>query len=406
SFTSVAGKLVVVSTTQITYQFNDASDAGTWTVQVHNPDGQTSSTVPFTVNAAVLPPPSISNVSPGSYPASNSDQPMTINGSGFQTGATLTFVDKEGGIFTSVAGKLVVVSTTQITYQFNDASDAGTWTVQVHNPDGQTSSTVPFTVNAAVLPPPSISNVSPGSYPASNSDQPMTINGSGFQTGATLTFVDKEGGIFTSVAGKLVVVSTTQITYQFNDASDAGTWTVQVHNPDGQTSSTVPFTVNAAVLPPPSISNVSPGSYPASNSDQPMTINGSGFQTGATLTFVDKEGGIFTSVAGKLVVVSTTQITYQFNDASDAGTWTVQVHNPDGQTSSTVPFTINAAVLPPPSISNVSSGSYPASNSDQPMTINGSGFQTGATLTFVDKEGGIFTSVAGKLVVVSTTQIT
>jgi len=331
SIPSTASKLTFVSSNQISYQFNNANDCGNWSVRVNNPDGQSSSTVAFTVTCAA---PSISSVSPSSYPASSNNQTMTINGSSFKSGATLTFRDPQGNSIASSASKLTFISSSQISYQFNNANDPGTWTVKVNNPDGQLSNTVSFTVTAAA---PIISNVSPSTYPASGSNQTMTINGSNFQTGATLTFRDPQGNSIASTASKLTFVSSSQISYQFNNANDPGAWTVKVNNPDGQSSNTISFTVTPAA---PSISNVSPSTYPASGSNQTMTINGSNFQSGATLTFRDPQSNSIASTASKLTFISSSQISYQFNNGSDRGTWTVKVNNPDGQSSNTVSFTV------------------------------------------------------------------
>jgi hypothetical protein len=71
----------------------------------------------------------------------------------------------------------------------------------------------------------------------------MTINGSNFQSGATLTFVPPEGGTIASTASKLTFVSSNQLSYLFNDGSDVGTWKVTVNNPNGQHSNAWSFTV-------------------------------------------------------------------------------------------------------------------------------------------------------------------
>ena len=89
-------------------------------------------------------------------------------------------------------------------------------------------------------------------------------------------------------------------------------------NPDNQTSGTpLSFTVNAAV-PAPSISGLSPTSYASSNSNQTMLINGSNFQSGATVTFHDPQGNPYVRTP---TFVSANQLSHSFNDASDAGTW-------------------------------------------------------------------------------------
>ena len=132
--------------------------------------------------------------------------------------------------------------------------------MRVNNPDGQNSSAFGFTVTGT-SPAPSISGVLPGSYPGSGVNQPMTITGSNFQNGVTLTFDPPTGSNINSTASKLTFVSSSQLTYLFTPANDAGTWTVRVNNPDGQSSSAFGFTVTGT-SPAPSISGVLPGVLP------------------------------------------------------------------------------------------------------------------------------------------------
>ena len=75
------------------------------------------------------------------------------------------------------------------------------------------------------------------------------------------------------------------------------------------------------------LSAASQSSYPASSSNQTMLINGSNFQSGATVTFHDPQGNPYVRTPS---FVSSRQLSHQFNDGSDAGTWTVFVTNPDG----------------------------------------------------------------------------
>src|SRR4051812_29765437 len=136
----------------------------------------------------------------------------------------------------------------------------------------------------------------------------MTIFGSNFQSGDTLTFFPPEGGSIPSTSSKLTFVSSTQLSYQFNNANDVGTWSVRVNSPDGtQHSSTVSFTVTSVTLTP-SISSVSPSSFPYTTLFRSMTIFGSNFQSGDTLTFFPPEGGSIPSTSSKLTFVSSTQL--------------------------------------------------------------------------------------------------
>ena len=93
--------------------------------------------------------------------------------------------------------------------------------------------------------PPAITGVSPTSMPALSGNQTLMINGNNFKSGATLTFVTASGSTIASTASKLTFVSSGQISYLINNAGDAGSWTVQVNNPDGRSSGTAGFTVSS-----------------------------------------------------------------------------------------------------------------------------------------------------------------
>src|SRR4051794_538444 len=67
----------------------------------------------------------------------------------------------------------------------------------------------------------------------------------------------------------------------------------------------------------PSISTISPSSYPADNANHAMQVLGSNFQSGDTLTFIDPQGAVYQSVTSKLTFKSSGEIDYQFNDGSD-----------------------------------------------------------------------------------------
>jgi hypothetical protein len=93
---------------------------------------------------------------------------------------------------------------------------------------------------------PSLTSVSPTSFPSDANNHTMQLFGSNFQSGDTLTFTDPQGNVFTSIATKLTVISSTEIDYLFNDGSDAGAWSVRVNSADGLLhSSTDAFTVAA-----------------------------------------------------------------------------------------------------------------------------------------------------------------
>ena len=93
----------------------------------------------------------------------------------------------------------------------------------------------------------------------------------------------------------------------------------------------------------PSIIGVNPTTFTAPLFGQTITIDGSNFQSGDTLSFVPPAGSAISSTPSNLTLHSGSQISYQFNDTifvgGALGTWTVTVTNPDGQSSNTWNFT-------------------------------------------------------------------
>src|SRR5438270_13264284 len=119
-------------------------------------------------------------------------------------------------------------------------------TVQQTDADRQASTAVSLMVTASG-PAPHITTVSPGSMPADSTiNQTLTINGGIFKDGATLIFDPPTGSNINSTASKLTFVSSNRLSYELNNGGDAGTWTVMVRNPDGQTSNAVSFLVTTS----------------------------------------------------------------------------------------------------------------------------------------------------------------
>ena len=134
----------------------------------------------------------------------------------------------------------------------------------------------------------------------------MTITGTNFAAGATVTF----GG---TAATNVVVVSGTQITAT-TPAGRAGAVTVTV-TVSGQSGS---LTNGFTYIVPPTVSSVSPNSGSTAGGTA-VTITGTNFAAGATVTFGS-------AAATNVVVVSGTQITAT-TPAGSAGAVTVTVTN-------------------------------------------------------------------------------
>ncbi len=140
----------------------------------------------------------------------------------------------------------------------------------------------------------------------------VTISGSGFATGATVTF----GG---TPAGAIVVGSTTINTTTPSHAS--GPVNIVVTNPGGQSGTLTNGYVYAAA-PGPSVSGITPISGPTAGGTA-VTINGSNFVSGATVTI----GG----TAATAVTVSNSTTITATTPAHAAGAVSVVVTNPDAQ---------------------------------------------------------------------------
>jgi hypothetical protein len=243
-----------------------------------------------------------------------------------------------GGSKTLSSAELSFVSATQLRMTINVGVTADTWTVKVTNPSGLSSNVYSFSVTAAAVAP-VITGVSPNPVTGSSSSQTVMINGTGFVSTPTVV-VTWTGGSKTLSSAELSFVSATQLQMTINVGVTADTWTVKVTNPSGLSSNVYSFSVTAAAVAP-VVSGISPATYAKSSSNQTMTINGSHFQSGATLSFVPPEGGTpIGSTASKLTFVSSSQLSYQFNDGNDAGNWSVTVINPGSVRSNTWSFTV------------------------------------------------------------------
>ena len=223
------------------------------------------------------PPPTVTAVSPSSGTTAGGTA-VTITGANFAVGATVIFGSAS-------ATNVVVVSGTQITAT-TPAGSAGAVTATVSNPGGQSGALAgAFTYVA----PPTVTSVSPSSGPVAGGTR-VTVIGTNFASGATVTF----GG---TAATNVVVTNSTTITAT-TPVHAVGAVTVTVINGNGLSGNLVG---GFAYIGQPTVTAVSPSSGSTAGGTA-LTITGTNFAVGATVTFG-------TSAAGNVVVVSATQIT-------------------------------------------------------------------------------------------------
>ena len=218
----------------------------------------------MTVQAVSNPAPTISSISPPTGSV-NGGTVVTISGTGFSSNATVKF----GGVS---ATNVNVPNSTSITATA-PAHAAGKVDVVVTNSDGQAATLAQgFTFS---IPAPTITNVSPATG-STIGGTAITITGTGFQSGATVTI----GGV---PATDVTFVSTTSITARtpLGPATEQLNADVVVTNPD----STKATATGAFVyfLPPLAVVSVTPNTtVPLGTSGAGpvvVTIFGAGFTT-------------------------------------------------------------------------------------------------------------------------------
>jgi hypothetical protein len=227
----------------------------------------------------------VTSVMPNQGPTAGGTS-VTIAGSGFASGATVTF----GG---NAATGVNVPSATSITCT-TPAHGAGQVSVTVTNPSGGGSATLANGFTYTDLPGITVTACNPSSGPETGGTN-VTITGTGFQSGASVSF----GG---SPATGVAVPSATSITCA-TPSHPPGPVNITVTNPGGASATlNNGFTYGGG----PGVVTVTacnPNSGPESGGTN-VTITGTGFQSPTDVHF----GGMF---APGVTVVSTTTLTCQ-----------------------------------------------------------------------------------------------
>src|ERR1043166_4443157 len=348
--------------------------------------------------------PTISSVSPNPVTGSNSGQSLTVNGSGFVSGAQVKLawpavgsVPAGNATFSATFNSSSQLQVNGITF----ANDPGTWTAQVINPGPVSSSTYSFSVQA---PFPVITSLSPSSATAGGAAFNMTVNGVTFDQGSIVRW---NGANLTTTPTVSAGGLTTSLTAQVpaSDIASPGTPTVTVYNPSpgGGTSSGTTFTVNPGG---PTITSVSPNPVTGSNSGQSLTVNGSGFVSGATVKLAWPAVGVVPAGNATFSATFNSSSQLQVNGivfANDPGTWTAQAINPGPVSSSAYSFSVQT---PFPVITSLSPSSAAAGGAAFNMTVNGVTFDQGSivrwnganlTTTPTVSAGGLTTSLTAQV---------
>jgi len=364
---------------------------GQYGIRVNNPSGAQSNTFNFNVQAAN---PSISGVSPSSPTRSDSDQNVSVSGSNFVSGLTVTVFVPGGGTATLSGSQIQSVTSSSFTMVIT-LNVAGQYGIRVNNPSGAQSNTFNFNVQAAN---PSISSISPSSPTRNDSNQNISVSGSNFVSGLTVTVFIPGGGTATLSGSQIQSVTSTSFTMVIT-LNVVGQYGIRVNNPSGAQSNTFNFNVQAAN---PSISSVSPATPTRSDSDQNVSVSGSNFVSGLTVTVFIPGGGTATLSGSQIQSVTSTSFTMVVT-LNVVGQYGIRVNNPGGAQSNTFNFNVQQSSA---TISSISPAAPTRSDSDQNVSVSGSNFVSGLTVTVFIPGGGTATLSGSQIQSVTSTSFT
>lgn len=267
-------------------------------------------------------------------------------------------------------GSAVSLSGNTATYSISSLTIGSHTITATYNGDSNNttsvSNTLTQTVNSTT---PAITSLSPSKIEGEKSFT-LTVNGTNFVSGSIIKW---NGTNITTT-----YVSPTQLTASINKyyttlSSYPGSATVSILNPDGKRSAgaTVAITAPPSI---PAITSLSPTSVMGATTFT-LTVKGSNFVSGSVIKF---NGTNMTTT-----YVSGTQLTASINKyfttlASYPGTATISILNPNGGRSSGATLTITQPITPPV-ITSLSPSSITGATTFT-LTVNGTGFQSGAAI--------------------------
>jgi subtilase family serine protease len=359
----IAGSTVMWGTTALATTYGSATSltaavtsaqlasAGSANVTVKNTSASSSAASSFKVNA-----PAIASLTPATAAAGGSAFTLTVAGTNFIAGSTV--------MWGTTALATTYGSATSLTAAVTSAqlASAGSANVTVKNTSTSSSTASAFKVNG-----PAITSLNPSTITAGSGDTMLTIAGTNFIAGT--------GSGSNFVAGSTVYLGATPLTVTAGTSTSivatvpasaiaaSGKLNVTVENTSSVISPASTLTVNA-----PKIASLSQTSIAAGASGFTLTVNGSGFVSGATV--------VWGTLSLTTVFVSSSQLTASVTAAEVANTNTVGIYvtNPGGSASAPTSFTVTAA----PTIASLNPASATDGGAQFTLTVTGTNFVSGA----------------------------
>jgi hypothetical protein len=342
-----------ISDTQVvvTVPAADLIGLGQLQITVRRSDGSATS-APVNLNVVDATAPLISSLNPSTVTAGSPSFTLTVNGSNFQDGASVT-VDNVPRATTFVGPGQLTVSVTDA-----DIAVARLVPIAVTNPGGQTSPTVNLSVILIV---PTIASISPTTVTSGDVGFQLAVSGSNF---SSQSVINVNGTPRATTLQNATGALTTQITAA--DISAPGSLSITVTD-NGATSD--PILLNVLR---PSILSVTPSDLPFGGTDVTITVIGSGFLTTSKIIFKGAEKPTNFNTDGSLsALLSAT-------DLQDSGTFGVVVQNSADSTS--LPFLVNIVSTGGPTISSVTPSTIASGSGPQTVVVIGANFTPTSTV--------------------------
>jgi len=316
---------------------------GNWNLTVNNLSEGSNATKSNTLYV-YNPLPTLSGITPSWAYNNSTAVPFTLTGTNFFPTPTVNLSAVSD--HTNTTATILTQSSTTITGIFYlNGVPAGLQTVNLTNPDGNVTNTLPFTI---YCPPPIITGVSPLNGYTDSAATLITISGSQFNTstpGSTVTLLN--GSTSIPINGPTFVVSSNTITFTANlVGQQVGLYNVTVNNNGplyNNTTWTQPFQVFYPYAP--IVSSVTPNTH-INTSNTSVLIVGDKFQPGANVLLtrtgysdINATSVVFNNVNNITCILTT--------NGTLAGDWYVKVVNNDTRSSNIdTKFTITPPPIP------------------------------------------------------------
>ncbi len=302
---------------------------------------------------------SITSVSPAALTAGSAHQTITVTGTNFAAGLTVSLAPAGGSAITVSGTDIANVTATAFQASVVVAA-AGAYSLQVTNPGASASNAVSLPVMpAAAKVSPAITSITPASIIASPTPQLITLHGTNFVPGLTLGYALGSGSTSVVSGGQIANVTPTSFDVTLT-IFPGGTYTFSVTNPDASVSNRVTTTVTSSAAQTATLFSVTPDPIVARSSPQTVGFSGKNFAAGLTMIATSDTGATVTA-SGSQISNLTSQLFSATVTIATAGQYTIQIVNPGVAPSNALVENIGgagsqacAATAAPPYVGNIS----------------------------------------------------